>query len=190
MIDKKEFTAIRREFAKCEEKREKLIALSRDIIRISKFLIYSLHRKDIPNAKKLVKQITAKMKVLPKEDYDTGIRKVAVQEYVEAITFFDFVTKGRLTSAKSLGVESGDYLLGLCDLTGELVRYAVNSIISGRYSDAEKAKSLVSELYEEFLKFNLRNGELRKKSDAIKWNLNKLEDLEYDTKIKRKNLHI
>ena len=45
------------------------------------------------------------------------------------------------------------------------------------FNSVLKIRLLVEEIYGEFLKFDLRNGELRKKSDAIKWNLNKLEDL-------------
>jgi hypothetical protein len=34
------------------------------------------------------------------------------------------------------------------------------------------------------MKFDLRNGELRKKFDEIKWNLKKIEDIAYDIKMK------
>ena len=49
---------------------------------------------------------------------------------------------------------------------------------------AEKIKELVHDIYGEFLKLHLRNGELRKKSDAIKWNLKKLEEVMYDISMK------
>ena len=66
---------------------------------------------------------------------------------------------------------------GLADLTGELGRKAVHDAIKKDFNSVLKIRLLVEEIYGEFLKFDLRNGELRKKSDAIKWNLNKLEDL-------------
>ena len=44
----------------------------------------------------------------------------------------------------------------------------------------EKIKNFVEDVYGEFLKFDLRNGQLRKKSDSIKWNLKKLEEILYD----------
>ena len=74
--------------------------------------------------------------------------------------------------------------MGLCDLTGELMRKAVDEIINKNFDAALKIKELVSLIYGEFLQFNLRNGELRKKSDQIKWNLQKIEDLVYDVKMK------
>ena len=81
-------------------------------------------------------------------------------------------------------VDVEHYLLGLCDLTGELVRKAVNDIIRKKYGNALKIKELVEEIYGEFLKLDLRNNELRVKSDSIKYNLKKLEDIVYDLKIK------
>ena len=52
--------------------------------------------------------------------------------------------------------------------------------------EALMIKEIVEEIYGEFLKFDLRNGELRKKSDAIKWNLNKLEDLTLSLELNKK----
>ena len=57
------------------------------------------------------------------------------------------------------------------------MRMAVGKMIQGKVDDVQKIKDLLMEIYGEFLHFNLRNGELRKKSDAIKWNLTKVEDL-------------
>jgi len=72
----------------------------------------------------------------------------------------------------------------LCDLTGELVRRVVASAIKKDFRSVIQIKELVGELYNEFLSFNLRNSELRKKSDSIKWNLQKIEDIVYDLKIR------
>jgi len=72
----------------------------------------------------------------------------------------------------------------LCDLTGELGRKAVHDVIKKNFSEAVIIKDIVDEIYGEFLKFNLRNSELRKKSDQIKWNLKKLEDIVFELKIK------
>ena len=35
-------------------------------------------------------------------------------------------------------------------------------------------KYFTEQIYKEFLEFNFRNSELRRKSDSIKWNLKKL----------------
>jgi len=186
MINTKEFTQIRKELKNLELKRETTIQKAREIIRISKLIIYALHRSDVKAAKRQITKIKAKIKLLPTNNYDTGIRKVAVQEYVEAMTLYYFITERRLVSKKELKVNNEDYLLGLCDLTGEIVRLGVNSVIKRKPKIALECKELVEDIYGEFLRMDLRNGELRKKSDSIKWNLRKLEDLAVDISRKRK----
>lgn len=187
MINKKEFELMRKELKEFEIKREETIANSREIITLSKQIIYSIHRNDISNAEKLLKDIKNKIKTLDKtKDYDTGISSVAFQEYVEAVTFYELVKNDKLPSAKELGVTIEDYLSGLADLTGELGRKAVHESIAKHFEKVLKIKEIVEEIYGEFLKFELRNGELRKKSDAIKWNLNKLEDMVFSLELQKR----
>ncbi len=178
MLNKADFESIRKELKDFEAKREETIQSSREIITLSKQIIYSVHRGDIDNASKLLKDIKIKIKQLDKKkDYDTGISNVAFQEYAEAITFYEIVKNGKLPTKKELDVDVEAYLSGLADLTGELGRKAVHDAIKKDFKSVLKIKDIVEDIYGEFLKFELRNGELRKKSDAIKWNLNKLEDL-------------
>jgi predicted translin family RNA/ssDNA-binding protein len=180
MIDKKEFARIRASYKRFEAEREKTIQTSRQIITMSKQIIFALQRGDEKRAATVIKQMNRLVTKLPKEAYDTNIRRVAQQEYVEAMTFYDFITKGRIPTQKQLNVEFEEYLLGLCDLSGELVRKAVMSAIKGDIKQVRRIHDFIEELYSEFLKFDLRNGELRKKSDSIKWNLKKVDELLYD----------
>ncbi len=186
MINKTEFKKIRKELEDFEVKREEVITQSREIIRLSKQIIYSLHRNNIKEATRYVKEIKFRVKKLPKEHYDVNFNKIAFQEYVEAIAYYEFFKNKKIPDRKYLRVSTEDYLLGLCDLTGELVRKAVNSAINKDYKQVFDIKELVSDIYEEFLKFNLRNSELRNKMDSIKWNLRKLEDLVLDIKVKNR----
>jgi len=185
MIDKKKFDDMRREIDKLERKREEAIELSRDIIKESKLAIYAVIRDNLNESEKHIEQLKKMIIELPKDDYDTGMAGVARQEYVEAITLYYYVKENKLIANDELKVDIYDYLAGLCDLTGELMRKAVNLVIKDDVKGAEKIRDFVDEIYHEFLKFNLRNGELRKKSDQIKWNLEKLENMMYDLKIKR-----
>ena len=186
MLNTKEFGKIRKELAAFEAKRESVIRQSREIINLSKRIIYALHRNDIKTASSLVKDIEKKKKSLTNVRFDTNINAVALQEYAEAICYYHFVKNKKVPTATSLKIGNESYLLGLCDLTGELVRKAVNEVINKNFKVALEIKNLVEEIYGEFLKFNLRNGELRKKSDQIKWNLKKLEDVVFELKLKGK----
>lgn len=182
MINNREFTAIQKELVDFESERERVIAASRSVIQLSKQTIYAVHREDLRRAEQLIKSIKDAVKKLGQEDYETGMRRVAVQEYVEAVAFYQFVKTGKLMTKGAIDTEN--YLKGLCDLTGELVRFSVNSVIRGKPEMVYKVRDLVAELYGEFLKFNLRNSELRKKVDSVKWNLKSIEDVVYDLKLK------
>ena len=186
MLNKKEFAQIRKEIEKADKIRESIIKLSRDIITVSKRIIYSIHRNNLNEASRYIKEIRNKKNKLDKINIsiDANINKTAYQEYAEALCYYGFVKNKKIPTKSSLKINVEDYLMGLCDLTGEVGRKAVNDIIKKKFKDALLIKELVEEIYGEFLKFNLRNSELRKKSDSIKWNLKKLEDIIFDAKVK------
>lgn len=186
MLNKKEFINIRNEMHKIDLKREEIIQLSREIITLSKQIIYAAQRNDLKEAVSVANTIKSKVKKLKKINInaDTNINSVAFQEYVEAIAFLEFVKNKRIPTRAALGVSAEDYLSGLCDLTGELVRKAIYDVIHKKFDEAARIKELVHDIYGEFLKLHLRNGELRKKSDSIKWNLKKLEEVMYDISMK------
>ena len=179
------FSRIKKELEKKDDLREKIIKNSRPIIKKSKQAIYALHRDSINEAKKDLDSAKSALKKL-KQDLSVGAYNAAVQEFVEAYLYYYFVKENRLVSDKELKVDEENYLLGMCDLTGELARRAVFSVVNENYNEVEKIKDFVSIIHNEFLNFNLRNSELRKKSDSIKWNLKKIEEVLYDLKIREK----
>ena len=187
MLNKQEFRKIRQEMHGIDTKREEIIQTSREIITVSKQIIYAAQRNDLKSAELSIKKIKEGIKKLKKImiPVDTNISSVAMQEYVEAISFYEFVKNKKIPTKASLGVSAEEYLSGLCDLTGELVRKAVYDVIHKKFDEAAKIKELVHDIYGEFLHLHLRNGELRKKSDSIKWNLKKLEEVMYDISMKR-----
>ncbi len=192
ILDKKDMERIKRSIDSYESCRDSVNHQSRDIIRLSKKIIYSLHRNDIKNATSSVKRIKTKIsqlnKTVSKEPKlrTSGAFKVAIQEYIEAITFYDLLKHNRISPNSKLGVDPEYYLLGLIDLVGELVRRAINSAIKEDYETSVKLKDLVSELYDELLLFDFAGGELRKKFDSIKYDLKKLEDLVLSLKLNGK----
>lgn len=184
------FETMRNQIKKFDEQRELLIKKSRDVLKLSKQTIYAVHRDDLKEALKLEKIMKEELKVLndyvkniPKM-YNQGSYKVAVQEYVEASLFLHFVKSKKLLTHKDLGVNYDYYLLGIGDLPGELYRRAVLAATKGKYEEVTSFRKLVDEIYAELLKMDIRESELRKKFDGIKYDLQKLEDLEF--KVKRK----
>ncbi|MBU0629101.1 MAG: hypothetical protein KKC75_07975 [Nanoarchaeota archaeon] len=189
MINKHDFRKIRENLAKYDLDRENLIKKARDVLKLAKQVIYSVHRKDmeeaadsvavLKKAKEELDKIASAHEYLPYE----GSYSEAMQEYVEALAYFIFVKDKKIPTMGSLKVNEEDYLMGICDLTGELTRKAV-TIAHKEDKEVEKIKELVEELFGEFIKIDMRNGNLRKKADSIKWNLKKLEEVMYDIKKK------
>lgn len=184
MINSKEFLAMKKDLEKADLDREKTMQASRELIQMSKKVIYATHRGDLTGATKYAKEMKKMLTALKKLKGHTGLQRAAYQEYAEAVTYLYFVEKGKLLSKKQSLVDTESYLLGLCDLTGELMRKAVNSVIADDFTMVDKCHKLVTSIYAEFLNFDLRNGELRKKSDAIKWNLTKIEDVVFKLKLR------
>ena len=110
-----------------------------------------------------------------------GSFKIAIQEYVEAILYYEFVKNGNFPDLKVIPEQ---FILGLADLPGELVRRAVFLAGKGHTEKVIHIKDQVDMLYGELLKFDFRDNEIRRKVDAIKYELRKLEDLVLDLKLK------
>ena len=183
------FTQLQNKIKNYDSQREQLIKKSRDVLKLSKLIIYAVHRDEINNAAKLIKQIETERKKLnqiakknSKLQFE-GSYKVAIQEYVEAVLYYNFIKTGKLID---LQVLPEHYVLGLADLPGELVRKAVFLAGKGQVDKVIKIKDEVDNIYGEMLKFDFRNNEIRKRVDGIKYDLRKLEDLVLDLKLKKR----
>jgi len=187
-IDRESFRRINKELKDFDGQREIIIKDSRIILKNSKKAIFSIHRGDIKEAEKLLRESDAEKKkidsMISKNSklLSVGAFDEALQEYVEAVLYLLFVKKAALKTPDQLGVSVENYLGGMFDLTGELVRKAINSSIKSEFDAVTKIRDFVDELYSELLEFDFRSGLLRKKFDSVKYDLNKLEDIIFDLK--------
>lgn len=190
MINKTELERLRKEMEDYDKERENLIKKSRDVLKLSKQVIYAVHRGEMEGAEGLVKEIEKEKKELEGVAKHSGALffegsfKIAIQEYVEAILYYGFMKEGRLSGKEELKVRTEYYLLGLCDLTGELVRKAVFLAGKGKAKEVVIIRDLVDRIYGELLKFDFREPEIRRKFDSVKYDLHKLEDLVLEMKLK------
>lgn len=187
-IDTKDLAAIKKKLTAFDQQREQIIAAARQIIRDAKHAIVCIHHNDLAEAEQCLarasKALQPLQKMHPLDLHVVGAYHECVQEYVEAMSFLHFVQKEKLLSFSSFkSVPEEDYLLGLCDLTGELARRAVLLVIAGKGKQVDTLRIFVQEIHDFFLELYLRNGELRKKYDSIKWNLKKIEEIVYDLKV-------
>ena len=191
MLPTNELKKIKQELVEFDKQRENTIFLARIILKASKSAIYSTHRADFKKAKKQldeaesnIKKTEKLIKKIPKLR-SVGIYSNALEEYVEAKCFYGFVKDKKLPKASQLPVTSEEYLLGLCDFTGEMGRVAVILATNKKFKQVKQIKDVVEEIFGFFSSIDLRNGELRKKSDSIKWNLKKIEEVLYDIPMKK-----
>ncbi|XP_047513912.1 translin [Pieris napi] len=121
------------------------------------------------------------------------------QRYCYLISLTIWLEKGILatleTVASVLGISAeeskngfhldiDDYLVGLLNLCTELSRLAVNSVTRGDYNKPIQISKFVMELNAGFRLLNLKNDHLRKRFDALKYDVKKIEEVVYDLSIR------
>ncbi|WEW56826.1 Translin-1 [Emydomyces testavorans] len=77
-----------------------------------------------------------------------------------------------------------EYLLALISLVEELARLAVNSVTLEDYARPLKISAFVSEIQAGFQLLNLKNDIIRKRTDGIKYNVKKIEEVVYDLSLR------
>jgi len=92
-----------------------------------------------------------------------------------------------LDSTTTVRLDIEEYLMGLCHLSNELSRLTVNCVTSEDYSRPERIATFLSSLHTGFRLLNLKNDNLRKKFDGIKYDLKKVEEVVYDLSIRGLN---
>ncbi|KAJ1939795.1 Translin-1, partial [Linderina pennispora] len=77
-----------------------------------------------------------------------------------------------------------EYLHGIISLFSELSRLAVNSVIVNDVQRPQEISQFASELYAGFQLLNLKNDSLRRRFDSIKYDIKKIEEVQYDLRVR------
>jgi len=171
---------LRDKLRELEEAKDKVIQLGIKINRYSKSMIYSLIKNDLEKAKKYMKE----MEEMVKELKDTVTKypmyhnhaQQSLQEYVEALTMWYYITEDRIPTQEEINIDTIPYLNGIMDFAGELSRKATEEMIKGNLDFALKTKKLLEELYLDLLSLEPRDYEIRKKVDYVASTLNWLNE--------------
>ncbi|KAG0152917.1 hypothetical protein PDIDSM_1876 [Penicillium digitatum] len=159
------FENFRDELDEHHDRRELIIKKSRDITALSKKIIFALQRvraTNQPLPPKIAQrnqtrfdQIHALFEgIIPEQLGINGWRyqrqiSAGIQEFIEAISFDHYLrTQTLITHAEcsarvppQILVSEEDYLMGLYDLTGEMMRFAVLSLSSGNATATQAIKN-------------------------------------------------
>ena len=96
---------------------------------------------------------------------------VLFQEFTELCIFYSIVANDEIPSYKDLGVPIDAYLIGLCDVIGELRRFCLDSIRKDDIKNSERCLNYMNMLYESLVSLNYPNGlipTLRHKIDVAR----------------------
>ena len=185
MLNEKLFIRLKKEYDAYALARRELIGVSNVALSKAKQAIFALHRDDEKGAAALLAEVEKTFAALEKQfAKNDGLRwegayRAALEEYVEAKLFFDFMTHGAVAEIKTVRLDADAYLGGLSDFTGELTRKAVQRATQGRTKDVEQLAETVRQVVEQLIKFDL-TGYLRTKYDQAKQNLRRVEEVLYD----------
>ena len=190
MFNHKLFVRLKKEYDTYESARRELIGVSNTALSKSKQAIFALHRDDEKEAARLLYEVERTFSALEKQfSKIEGLRwegayRAALEEYVEAKLFFEFMRGGKVTEIKTVPLDADSYFAGLSDVTGELTRKCVQRATQNRMGDVEKLTEAVRAIVGELIKFDL-TGYLRTKYDQAKQNLRRVEEVMYDIKLRR-----
>jgi len=138
-----------------EKERDAMIKKSRDVIRLSGWIINAIHRGSLEEAKQYLNELEKAVKEFlahAKSDnylFYSGLVDSTLAEYVEAVILYKLVTGEGLPGPNELGVTEISYLQGLGDVVGELRRLALDFMRVDRLEEAELMLELMEVIYNE-----------------------------------------
>ncbi|BDC19609.1 haloacid dehalogenase [Acidianus sp. HS-5] len=158
------------------DNREKLLLLSRELIRTCGETISLSHRQKKEEALKKYEEAVQKAKEIeqiinqyPELLYgDVG---TSFQELAEASVVINMYFGGKLYLADNLGIPDMYYVLGIADAIGEMRRAILEFLRKSDYESADKFFNYMEEIYEELWRFEYPKSlipGLRQKIDALR----------------------
>lgn len=168
---------MRKHFDAQEELREKVLDVSREVIRLSARAIAATHREDQSNADEFLAKardtlatLTEAVKAEP-HLANSGIILAAYQEYGEATLVRALIRDGKLLTPEELSIPYKPYLAALADTVGELRRHALDLIRADEVERAERALKLMEEIFELLMEFDYPDAILpgmKRKQDMVR----------------------
>ena len=157
--------------------RERALALSRDVIRLSANAIRAVHRRDFGAAEKLIAQGRSNLERVAadladhRDIFHAGFVHDAQKEYAEASLTLAVIAGRPLPSADSLGIMAPAYLNGLGETVGELRRHLLDSLRQGDIGHCEETLATMTDIYDILVTMDYPEavtGGLRRTTDAVR----------------------
>lgn len=136
-----------------DEKRERVITHSREIIRRSGSAVLAVHKKDAKAVRENLEAARAALEASlaicheQPEFVFTGPLPQAFQEFAEASVVQALIGRKKVPSPSELRVPVESYITGLADAAGEMRRFALDSLRRDEFDEAERALETMEEIY-------------------------------------------
>jgi len=156
--------------------REKALRSSREIIVNCRKSIQLIHQEKMKDAQGNIKKAATKLQTLydltkdHPDLYHAGFVENAAQELVEASCLYNVMRGKDLPDPDTMGTTYSSYLMGLCDLVGELRRTSLDSIREGQPKEADKYLTMMEDIYDVIIRFDYPSGliPIKKKQDMVR----------------------
>jgi len=168
---------IRQSFSAKDAAREKVLPLSREVIRHCSRAIRAVHRHEFEQAKELLQSARSLLNEVEQtvtiysEFRNTGFVRDAQKEFAEGSITLALVAGERLPEPDELGVDPAAYLNGLGEAVGELRRYLMDSMRKGDLSRGEELLSAMDDIYNILVTMDFPDaitGGLRRTTDMVR----------------------
>lgn len=133
--------------------RERALAISREVIRLSANAIRAVHRAEFDEASRLIAQATLRLKESESmrlenpEIYYAGFLADARKEYSEANITLAVISGGQIPNPEDIGVEPPEFLNGMAEVIGELRRYILDSLRRESFDHCNEYMDVMDEIY-------------------------------------------
>jgi predicted translin family RNA/ssDNA-binding protein len=188
MLNKKYFQKIRKDLLDYAGTRREVIKVCGDAQHLAKKAIFARQRDDV-EAEANLREAGAILAGLQKKHardsrvFDEGAYKAAVEEFVEATLFSRYLKGEEMGEINNLNISSESFVGGLCDVPGELLRYAVKSAMVKDFKKVKKCFDAADAILSELVDMDL-TGYNRQKFDQAKQACYKLEQVAYEVSLK------
>lgn len=189
-VDKKLFSSLKTAQLAYATKRREVIKQSGDAQHHAKRAIFALQRGDsqeaaerLDQARKIFTQLEKQYRKDPGL-FTEGSYQAGLEEFVEAELFRQFIVNKKIGVIKGLTVANDVYIAGLCDVPGELQRYALKAATARDFALAKECAQAATEILNELVEFNLTSY-LRTKFDQAKQAMHRLEQIIYEISLQK-----
>ncbi|XP_063705335.1 translin-associated protein X [Culicoides brevitarsis] len=196
------FSKIAQEIDQKNDRNERLIKLSRDITIQSKKIIFLLQTTSKNNKENVLEEAKQKIDKLATINFQAVAKELkdrdqyqylraftfGLQEYIEACSFYDYLNgdpicdwndfQNKLTfdaEGTHVFVSPTDLLLGLSDLTGEVMRFCINSLGSSNVEECFTSTKFMQIIHKCLLSTTLQSRDFCHKLLTLKQSVLKCE---------------